>query len=271
MAHHHLTVVAAGVATTVQDRGRPGMASLGVPRAGAVDTALHDLVNRLVGNTEDAATLETAGRLVVRADGPLVIAITAEAGPRSLVTGEALHVDPSPGEQWAYLAVRGGLAVEPVLGSRSRDTLSGTGPTPPTAGDELAVGDDPGTPVLADVAPRPLRAAPTSIRIWPGPRVDWFEPATIEQLVDSPWTVSADISRVGVRLEGPQLHRRGGELPSEALVLGAIQVPPDGRPVVMLADHPTTGGYPVVAVVDPSDIGALAQSRSGALVRLRRA
>lgn len=268
MVHRTLTVVVAGVATTVQDHGRAGLAALGVPRSGAVDAGLHDLVNRLVGNPLDAATLETAGGLVVTSGGPIVIAASGEDGPRSLTAGQVVHVDPAPGEQWAYLAVRGGIAVDPVLGSRSRDTLSGLGPLPPRPGAELPVGADPGTPLATDNAPRRIRTGVVSVRIWAGPRADWFDAGAIGALMSGAWAVSRDVSRVGVRLDGPLLARRRDELPSEPLVLGAIQVPPDGRPVVMLPDHPTTGGYPVIGVVDAGDVGSLAQARPGTAVRM---
>lgn len=265
-----LRVVTPGVATTLQDRGRPGHAAIGVGASGAVDAELYALCNRLVGNPTGAAALETAGGLVVRVEAAAVVAVSSELAPRVAEAGVTLSVDPAAGEQWAYLAVRGGFDAEPVLGSRSRDTLAALGPPPPRAGDVLPLGPDPRLPIVADLAPRRERSPNQRLRVWPGPRLDWLDRASQERLWRDPWTVSADVSRVGIRLDGAPLRRqREDELPSEGLVLGAIQVPPDGRPVVMLADHPTTGGYPVVGVVDGRDLTALAQARPGTELRFR--
>jgi biotin-dependent carboxylase-like uncharacterized protein len=166
-----------------------------------------------------------------------------------------------------YLAIRGGIAVPAVLGSRSYDTLGRIGPPPLRAGDVLAVGADPGTPVDTEIAPVRAAAPGVPIRLWPGPRADWFTDA-LGALAATAWVVGADTDRVGARLDGPPLRRaRREELPSEGLVTGALQVPHDGRPIVMLADHPVTGGYPVVAVVDPADLPLVAQARPGTRLR----
>jgi KipI family sensor histidine kinase inhibitor len=265
-----LRVVNAGVATSVQDRGRPGYAYLGVPGSGAVDRRLGDLVNRLVGNPSDAAVLETAGGLVLEAIAPATVADSATGAVQALVAGQRIAVNPAAGELWAYVAVRGGLDVDQVLGSRSWDSLSKLGPQPLQPEDALAAGPDPGEPVATDQAPPPAPSGQTTvIRARLGPRVDWFTEQAVDLLKSATWTV-ASTSRVGARLGGPALTRvRGDELPSEGLVTGAIQVPPDGQPVVMLADHPTTGGYPVIAVVDDADVGRLAQRPPGTTVRFR--
>jgi biotin-dependent carboxylase-like uncharacterized protein len=269
MTARAIEIVDTGWSTTIQDRGRPGLAHLGVPTAGAVDPALAALVNRLVGNDDGAAVLETAGGLVVRATGPVLIATTAKLAPRLLAVGEELTLTVDDDRTWSYLAVRGGFAVAPVLGSRAHDTLSGLGPAPIGAGMLLPVGDDPATPVVVDVAPPPPR--PDRFRVWPGPRGSWFGAAASEQLTAGEWTVET-VSRVGLRLAGVAIQRLDvEELASEGLVAGAIQVPHDGQPVVMLADHPTTGGYPVIAVVDPDDLAALAQRRVGSTVRFGHA
>jgi KipI family sensor histidine kinase inhibitor len=266
-----IEVVDPGWASTIQDLGRPGQAVIGVGRSGALDGETMNLVNRLVGNPPDAAVLETAGGLLVRATAAVLVASSDHRGPIALAPGDVARVDPAPGCAWGYLAVRGGVAVDAVLGSRSHDTLSGVGPAPLVAGTVLAVGDDPTTPVAAvDVAPR--RPSTRPIRLWPGPRRAWFAAGVLDALVAGPWRVGVDTDRVGMRLEGPVLRRRrDGELPSEGLVAGAVQVPPDGRPVVMLRDHPTTGGYPVIAVVDPDDVSRLAQCRPGDPVRFAAA
>jgi allophanate hydrolase subunit 2 len=181
--------------------------------------------------------------------------------------GQRVRLPHGGGRQWHYLAVRGGLEVPVVLGSRSHDTLSGLGATVLTAGTDLPIGPDPQDPV-ADVAPIP--PVGDVARVAPGPRVDWFAGDPLEALTAAPLTITAT-SRIGVRLRGASLVRaRADELPSEGLVRGAVQVPPDGDPIMMLADHPTTGGYPVVAVVHPADVATIAQHLEGTSVRLRR-
>jgi biotin-dependent carboxylase-like uncharacterized protein len=263
-----LVVEAAGWATTIQDAGRFGHAAIGVSPSGSVDGPTRELLNRLLGNPPDDAVLETLGGLRVRASGPVVLATSTGLAPTVLVDGEAIDVASADGALWGYLAVRGGLAVDPVLGSRSTDSRSGLGSTNVEDGTTLPIGADPGTPILVDQAP--LRRDEGPVGIWPGPRLDWFEPDALELLVGGPWTMSGDVSRVGARLDGPRLrHARDDQLPSEGLLTGAIQVPPDGRPVVMLADHPTTGGYPVLAVVDAAALSVVAQSRPGTAIRFR--
>jgi biotin-dependent carboxylase-like uncharacterized protein len=263
-----LRVVTPGVATSVQDRGRPGYADLAVPPSGAVDPARRDLVNRLVGNPADAAVLETAGGLVVESVAAVVVADSTSGAVRTLLPGDAVSVDPAVGEVWAYLAVRGGVEVDAVLGSRSWDSLSALGPPPPRRGDLVRAGRDPGTPLTVDLAPIHQRGAADAIGVRVGPHAARFAAGALDALRSTPWTVSTS-SRVGVRLSGAAIARDDSELPSEGLVRGAIQVPPDGQPVVMLADHPTTGGYPVLAVVDDDDLGRLAQRPAGSAVRFR--
>jgi len=263
-----IEIVVAGISTTLQDRGRAGYADLGVPTGGAVDPALAGVVNRLVGNQLNAAVVETCGGLTIRALVHVLVASSSEPAPRSLSPGETYSIAAgSHGRLWHYLAVRGGLQVEPVLGSMSCDTLSGLGPAPCQPGARYQIGAEPDRPIVADVAP--LSAVIDAIRITPGPRAGWFQADWAERLTSATWTVTTS-SRVGVRLTGATLDRTvTEELPSEGLVRGAIQVPPDGEPVMMLADHPTTGGYPVIAVVHPDDVAAVAQHEPGAAVRFR--
>lgn len=263
-----LIIVEPGVATTVQDGGRRGLAHLGVPGAGAVDPTLTALVNRAVGNPVEVAVIETAGGLVVRADRDVLVATTQHDAPVALRPGQTLAVRSGGQRQWHYLAVRGGVAVPPVLGSRSRDTLSGLGPDALAAGSVLAAGPEPDGPVAEVVA---VRAPPDRAGVWPGPRLDWFSNGAFDTFTGAAWTITMS-SRVGVRLTGPTLERVvDHELPSEGLVRGAVQVPPDGDPIMMLADHPTTGGYPVIAVVDPADVAAVAQTVVGGSISFRRA
>jgi allophanate hydrolase subunit 2 len=173
---------------------------------------------------------------------------------------------------WAYLAVRGGISVEPVLGSRSQDTLGNIGPAPLITDSLIEMGDDPGTDLVVDHAPQ--RSSPEGrIRLWDGPQHDWFI-GGVQRLVERPWLVTTDLSRVGVRLEPGEFARSTrseAQMPSVGLTDGAIQITPAGAPIVMLANHPTTGGYPVLAVVEPDDLASLAQRRPGATITFRRA
>jgi biotin-dependent carboxylase-like uncharacterized protein len=281
-----LTVLATGPLTTVQDRGRTGFAGIGVPRSGAADAAAAGLANRLVGNDAAAAVLEvTVGGLRVRAERTLLVSVAGAparvtvdgraapfGAPLTLRRGAELALGTPVVGLRTYLAVRGGIDVPPVLGSRSTDTLSGLGPAPLAAGDRLPVGRLQGDEPFVDVAPvRPPSAAPV-LRVLPGPRRDWLTPDAWTALTTEEWSVTADSNRVGLRLTGPSLRRaREDELPSEGLVPGALQVPPDGAPVLFLADHPVTGGYPVLAVVPTADLPAAAQLRPGDTVRFRPA
>ena len=168
----------------------------------------------------------------------------------------------------AYLAVSGGIEVEPVLGSRSTDLLSGLGPEPVSEGDVLPVG-------RPERAPVPVEAVRTTrptheLRLRLGPREDWFEADALEALAGSSYVVGSESNRIGLRLEGEPIRWKGKEqLPSEGMVLGGVQVPPNGQPVIFLHDHPTTGGYPVVGVVVPDDLAVCAQLRPGEQVTLR--
>jgi allophanate hydrolase subunit 2 len=144
------------------------------------------------------------------------------------------------------------------------------GPAVVRDGDVLAVGPARGAPAPVDVAPYPVPGGEIAVRAWPGPRREWFTEEAVRALFGAEYRVSATSNRVGARLEGPVLARQvSGELPSEGLVLGAVQVPTGGEPLVFLADHPTTGGYPVIAVVEPADVPLLAQARPGTAVRFR--
>lgn len=266
-------VVETAALVTIQDLGRHGHAHLGVPRAGALDQPAAALANRLVGNDASAAVLEVLlGGLVLRAGRGCWVAVTGadRAHPTAqwLAAGGTLRVGTPATGLRSYVAVAGGFEVAPVLGSRSTDTLAWVGPDPVVAGAVLPIGVPAGEPRPLET-PRP--PSPGPLRITPGPRVDWFGPDALDRLCAAAYVVTTDSDRVGMRLEGPELRRvRRGELPSEGMVLGAVQVPPSGRPVVFLADHPPTGGYPVVAVVDEEDLWQCAQLRPGEQVRFTR-
>lgn len=277
-----LHVVRSGALTTVQDLGRTGYAHLGVPRSGALDPPAHRLANRLVGNPESAATLETTvNGCGVRPSHAVVVAVTgapcavridgrpaAWGAPVRVPAGALLDVGAATRGLRGYLAVAGGIGVEPVLGSRSTDLLAGLGPRPLSDGDALPVGGDHGPSRSVDALPYPSHGPELVLPLAPGPRDDWFTPGALGTLVRGAYTVSPSSNRIGLRTLGPPLERaRGGELPSEGMVLGAVQVPPDGRPVVFLADHPTTGGYPVIGVVAQDALPAAAQSPPGTPIR----
>jgi biotin-dependent carboxylase-like uncharacterized protein len=282
-----LHVVRSGALTTVQDLGRPGYAHLGVPRSGALDLPAHRLANRLVGNAESAAGLETTVTgCSVRPSRAVVVAVTGAAcavrvdggpvawgAPVRVPAGALLDVGAAVCGLRGYLAFAGGVGVPPVLGSRSADLLSGLGPAPLADGDELPLGQDRSDafgPVggTADVLPYGGLGPELVLPLAPGPRDDWFTPAALRTLATGRYAVSPASNRIGLRTLGPPLQRaRDGELPSEGVVLGAVQVPSDGRPVVFLADHPTTGGYPVIGVVPEPALAAAAQSPPGTPVR----
>jgi biotin-dependent carboxylase-like uncharacterized protein len=277
-----IEVLRPGPLATVQDLGRPGHAALGVGASGAADRRALRLANRLVGNAEGAAAIEiTLGGFTARfhalarvalAGAPCDVRLTAgSAGmhaPGYMPAGAELSLGVPEAGLRTYLAVAGGIDVPPVLGSRATDILSGLGPERLRAGMRLPVGAAHGEPPGVDAVPVPPPPAEPVLRVRLGPREDWFTAEAVERLLSASWQVTPDADRVGIRLDGPPLERREPrELPSEGMVEGAVQVPPSGRPVLFLADHPVTGGYPVIAVVAADDIPAAAQLRPGGRVR----
>ncbi|MGL3805320.1 carboxyltransferase domain-containing protein [Paeniglutamicibacter sp. R2-26] len=294
-----LHVVDPGLQSLVQDLGRPGYGNLGVSAAGSADTGSAAQANRLVGNAGSAALIENlVATLTLRAEGDQVLAVSgAEAEivvvpvedddfheertipmdtPFALLHGETLTLTPRGRGLRSYVAVRGGIDVPPVLGSRSTDSMSGIGPAPLTRGSVLPVGVVHGAHVVGNPEPSTLPVPDAegvyTLRISAGPRADWFGEAGLARLTGQLWKVSAESNRVGVRLalgEGAEaLERvRTGELASEGVALGSLQVPPSGLPVLFLADHPVTGGYPVIAGVVAEDLGAAAQLPPGAAIR----
>jgi biotin-dependent carboxylase-like uncharacterized protein len=274
-----ITVLQTGPLTTVQDEGRLGQGAIGIGRSGACDRASFRLANRLLGNAEGAAALEvTFGGLVLRADSDVMVVSTGArcAGlphnaPAMLGAGSELRLTtPSTGLR-TYVAVRGGFDVPPVLGSRSTDMLSGLGPPIVRAGDQIEVGTAYEQSPLVDVAPVPNpEGGEVVVRVTPGPRRDWFSEAAWSRFVTQTYQVSSESNRVGLRLEGQPLERRDdSELPSEGMVRGAVQIPASGEPVLFLADHPVTGGYPVIAYVHDRDVDRCAQLRPGQTVRFQ--
>lgn len=286
MAQRSLLLLDTGPQALIEDLGRPGYAHLGVAPSGALDVPALRLANRLVGNLESAAGVELVlGGLRLRAQVSCTVAVTGPAAPiavnsRSRGThlplhlgiGDVLTVGPPEAGLRNYLAVSGGIEVPAELGSRSTDLLSGIGPAPLRPGDTLPLGTRYQLPAGADeLAPAPVPDE-LLVPVLIGPREDWFtDPAG--QLADGVWRVSPDSNRVGLRLIGPALRRAPEftdvELPSEPVLTGAVQIPASGRPVLFLADHPATGGYPVIGVVAPAALPLLGQARPGTTVRLR--
>lgn len=279
-------VVATGPLALLQDEGRPGWAAVGVGRSGAADRRSYALANRIVGNEPGAAAIEAMmGGLRLRALRSVTVAVTGAHAPATVNGRPGGHATPlylTAGDELAlglptiglrsYVAVAGGIAVEPVLGSRSTDTMSGLGPERLAAGQLLPVGAAPPPPRLArDAVVSPLEGGTLHLAVIAGPRDDWV--GGLEELTSRPWSVSSRCDRIGVRLEGTPLARatdfEGRELPSEGVVRGAIQVPAGGLPVLFLNDHPVTGGYPVVGVLPERESDRVAQARPGQQVRFR--
>ncbi|MEU6680547.1 biotin-dependent carboxyltransferase family protein [Streptomyces sp. NPDC046925] len=282
MTDRAFAVVRAGALTTVQDQGRPGHAHLGVPRSGALDPAAARLANRLVGNSPEAAVLETTlAGCSVRPRCAVTVAVVgapcpvtvdgrpvAWGAPVRVPAGALLDVKTAVSGVRCYVAFGGGVAVDPVLASRSTDLLSGLGPPPLADGAVLPLGLAAAPHARVDTVPHPAPPHELILRVTYGPRADWFTASALRTLTTRAYRVSSASNRIGLRTEGPALERVcADELPSEGMVLGAVQVPPDGRPVVFLADHPTTGGYPVIAVVREADLAGAAQAVPGTPVR----
>ncbi|GAT74420.1 urea amidolyase-like protein [Microbacterium sp. HM58-2] len=286
-----IEVVHPGLQLLVQDRGRPGHAALGVSASGAADrTALGD-ANRAVGNGRGAAVLENVGGAVLRVRGSAVLAVAGAVGdlivtdaagderpaphgaPFGMSSGDALHLEPPVRGLRYVVGVRGGIRGELALGSRATDTLAGLGPAPLAAGDVVGIGDGAPHAVEPDAVPRTLPASGdlVDLEITLGPRADWFTEGAVHALIEQEWEVTPRSDRVGIRLRGPVPLERAitGELPSEGAVTGAIQVPPDGQPVLFLADHPLTGGYPIVGALTDRCLDLAAQLPPGARIRFR--
>jgi biotin-dependent carboxylase-like uncharacterized protein len=279
-----LQILRTGPLALVQDLGRVGLAHIGVTRSGAADRRSHTLANRLVANPDDRATIEvTFGGFSARVRGGDVdIAVTgADTDPRvdgilfgsnsiqHVRDGEVISLGAPHSGLRSYLAVRGGIDVTPVLGSRSYDVMSAIGPLPLQPGDVLPVGEHTDEYPELDQAPvAPISEHLVELLVVPGPRDDWL--VDPDALVHTIWMASDRSDRVGMRLEGRPLQYRSPDrvLPSEGATRGAIQVPPNGLPVILGPDHPVTGGYPVVGVIAAEDIDKVAQVRPGQYVRL---
>ena len=290
--HTALQVRATGLLTVFQDLGRHGQAGQGVSASGAMDQAALKAANRLVGNASHLAALETVGGgLQLRSVGENVVAVTGADAvltlttadgqrwpvpryePVALADGDTLAVGQPTAGARCYVAVRGGYAEAPVMGSCATDTLAHVGPAPVAVGDWLAVRPAPATSVVAapelPPADLPTLEHEVVLDVVMGPRTDWFTPEAIARFAAQRWQVTPQSNRVGLRLAGEMPLDRAitGELPSEGTALGALQVPPSGQPVLFLADHPLTGGYPVIGCVAPYHLDRAGQIPVGAWLR----
>ncbi len=287
-------VLATGLQALFQDAGRAGQAGQGVSPSGAMDRRSLQAANRLVGNPSPSICIEaTLGGLRVRCDGDAVVVVTGaetpltltprDAPPRAvpgwqavaLAAGDTLAIGAPRAGVRSYLAVRGGFDVAPVLGSGSTDTLSGVGPQPLAVGDVLVArpvttGSVVGEPE-APAGDLPSTADVVELDVVLGPRDDWFTADAVARFLDQPWHVTPQSNRVGLRLAGALALERSmpGELPSEGTLRGSIQVPPSGQPVLFMADHPLTGGYPVIASVATHHLDRAGQAPAGARLRFR--
>ena len=276
-----IRIIDAGLRSTVQDRGRFGHLRSGVPPAGAADPFALAAANALVGNATDAAGIEIIGTLFrFTSDHSRVIAVAGR--DVSLTTrsrlpgwssvfvraGQTVTVHSGERTRFAYLALSGGIATEPVLGSRSSYVPAGLGAVL-RAGDTLPLGD---SDTGAEDAAR--RIEPTTydeqVRAMAGPHDDRFDRDVSARFFDGAFVVQPASDRQGVRLGGAPIAPRAGELLSCGVIAGAVQVPRGGAPIVLLADHGTTGGYPVIATVIAADIGKVAQRMPGESLRFRR-
>ncbi|HVL65652.1 MAG TPA: biotin-dependent carboxyltransferase family protein [Vicinamibacterales bacterium] len=276
-----ITVVRAGMLTTVQDLGRWGHQHLGVPVAGPMDWYAHRLANRLVGNPDDAAALEVTLIGPELATDAHVVCATAgaefelTAGGRSIVPGEAfelragerLRFGPCRAGCRATLAVAGGLAVPPVLGSRATSLISRLGPfggRALQAGDSLPVGTGPRRPPATGAVRLAPPAGGARLRVVPGPHEDRFAAGTVEDLPARRYVVTPESNRMGYRLEGPPIvHSGSADMLSDATPVGSIQVPASGLPILLMADRQTTGGYPRIATVITADLPVAGQLAPG--------
>lgn len=271
-----------GLQALVQDAGRFGLRAVGVPTGGPADPVAHEQGNALLGQEPLAGLEVLVGGVALRAVRPVVVAVTGApcdvtvdgapapfGEPVALTTGQVVDVGAVGAGLRTYVAVAGGLDVEPVLGSRASDPRNDLGPAPLAVGDTLDVGEATGAVVHGVACPPTVGRSGTVVvpATW-GPRADWFTPASRETFAVAEWEVTGDADRVGTRLAGPVLERTSQrELRSEGVVPGSVQVPGSGQPIVFGPDSPTTGGYPVIAVVDHAALGLIGQAAPGSRLR----
>src|SRR5438105_8306081 len=270
--------------TTIQDEGRWGLQARGVPVGGPMDPVSHRLANALVGNGRDAATLEiTLLGPELEFDDERLVAVTGAAfdvwldgrtvphnAPFTAPAGARLRFGERRLGARAYLAVAGGIAVAPTLGSRATHLISamgGLGGRALAAGDVLPLGEPTdvyGTVSMPQAAVVQLPDRHARLRVLPGPQTEYFSSDALEALQSAPYVIASNSDRMGFRLEGPPLtHTRGADIISDATPLGVLQVPASGQPILLMADRQTTGGYPKIATVIAADISVAGQLGPG--------
>ncbi len=283
-----LRVIEPGILTTIQDAGRWGYQQYGVPVSGAMDLFALRLANQLVGNPPDEAAIEVHSPMALQSDAPHLVALTGTAAQfavdahtmptwMSVFVRAGATIEIAPRRGWCYLAIHGGIDVPRVLGSKStyvRGGFGGLNGRALIAGDQIPIG----AATVSDLVAAAGRAASEharafasragAIRVLLGPHADWFAPEAIAALTRTEFVITEQADRLGYRLRGDVLPRaRRGELVSCGVPLGAIQVPPDGQPIVLMADHQTTGGYPIIATVIGADVPLVAQRALGERVQ----
>lgn len=287
-------VITPGTLSLFQDEGRKGFAHLGVPGSGFFDRASATLANRSVGNIESAPVIESLlGELTITAlkaatvivtGAPVTIDIHSRGGGYrqehshrliDLTAGDTLRIGRPTSGLRTYFAVRGGFHCEPVLGSCSHDTMSSIGPRPLQSGDILLARSNPSQVHNVREVPPHLISEHANLMVIPGPRQEWFTAESIRYFYSVSFEVTTDINRIGVRLHSPHAinrttERKHKELPSEGMMKGAIQIPPNGQPVIFGPDHPTTGGYPVIGVLTRASLDTVAQLPPGSAIKFSR-
>lgn len=281
-----------GPRALIQDRGRFGFSTVGVSPSGSFDRLSAARANHAVGNDANAPLIEILfGNFSATALSPITIIVTGTDsvieftdGTRrktytntviDLQAGDKITLLPAEYGLRSYLAIRGGIAADTTLGSASSDTLSGIGPSPLLEGDVVSAGSHIAEanwwPMIRKIPPLWRRLDTETLHVIMGPRADWFTQESIAAFLSQTYTVTTDSDRVGIRVTGeiPLVRARAGELASEGMVRGSIQIPPNGQPVIFGPDHPVTGGYPVIAVLTSRSCDRSAQLAPGSKVTFR--
>lgn len=276
-----LLIRAAGPGVTIQDEGRLGLTRFGVTPAGPMDLGAYLAATRAVGAR--AAIEVSLGGAVFEADeatlpvaiagGAFDIRLDGRALPPAcllpLAPGSRLSLRAGLSGAWCYVAIGARLGLAPTLGSLAAHTRSGLGPKPLAVGDALALDDLAAAPSEPQALIAPwLAPSEAPIRVLLGPQDDYFSAEAIETFLNARWRLGARSDRMAYRLEGPPIaHRRGHDIVSDGVAMGAIQIPGDGMPLALMADRQPTGGYPKIATVIGADLGRLAQLRPGDALR----